>query len=58
MDKNDMNTPQPSDLKKSQKRKELTPEAKQEKEKLAKQYESINQHPSVLSLQSNPASPL
>ena len=52
-----MNTPQPSDLKKSQKRKELTPEAKQEKEKLAKQYESINQHPSVLSLQSNPASP-
>ena len=41
------------------KRKDLTPESKQEKEKVIKQYESITQHPSILNaadLQTSPVS--
>lgn len=36
------------------KRKNLTPEAQQEKEKCIKQYESLNTHPSVLNLHTSP----
>ena len=41
------------------KRKDLTPESKQEKEKVIRQYESITQHPSIMNaadLQSSPVS--
>merc|ERR1711972_1189790 len=40
------------------KRKDLTPDAKQDKEKVFKppvQYDSVNNHPSILSLQASPS---
>ena len=38
------------------KRKDITPDAKQDKEKVVKQYESITPHPSVLNIQGSPVS--
>ena len=43
-----------SDDKDTKKRKELTPDAKQEREKCIKQYESLNTHPSILNLHTSP----
>ena len=45
-----------SDDKRSQKRKDLTPEAKQEREKCIKHHESLNTHPSILNLHTSPLS--
>ena len=42
------------EISRNAKRKNITPDAKQEKEKVVKQYESITPHPSVLNIQGSP----